>query len=107
MGIEVCSFGLVYQHECQNKNCNEDYVGETERRKEIRTGEHGGKDKESWILKHSNGTKHPKAKYKNFKVLGSGYGSRPKRKIAEALFIRDLKPSLNKQKESYKLTLFA
>ena len=36
---------LVYYHECQNKNCDDDYVGETERRKEMRTGGHGGKNK--------------------------------------------------------------
>ena len=73
----------------------------------MRTGENGGTDKESWIFKHSNKTKHPKAKDKNFKILGTNYDNRRKRRIAEALFIRDLKPTLNKQKESYKLTLFA
>ena len=35
------------------------------------------------------------------------YSDRRKRKLAEAMFIRDLKPTLNKQKESYKLALFA
>ena len=98
---------FVYQHECQNKRCTEDYIGETGRRKELRTGEHGGTDKESWIYKHSIKTKHPKAKDKNFKILGANYDNRRKRRIAEALYIRDLKPTLNKQKESYKLTLFA
>ena len=97
----------VYQHDCQNSRCKESYIGETERRKEVRTKEHGGIDKQSWIYKHSTQTKHPKAKQSNFKILGSNYDSRRKRRIAEALYIRDLKPSLNKQKESYKLSLFA
>ena len=65
-----------------------------------RTGEHGGKDK------HSSSTKHPKAKDVKFEVLATNYENRRKRKLAEAMFIRDLKPSLNKQKESYKLSLF-
>ena len=90
-----------------NKNCDEDYIGETGRREELRTGDHGGKDKESWIYKHSVETKHPKAKQKDFRILATNYEDRRKRRLAEAMFIRDLKPSLNKQKDSYKLTLFA
>lgn len=98
---------FIYHHVCMNKKCNEHYVGETGRRKEVRTSEHGGKDKESWIYKHSMKTKHPKAKDKNFHILGTNYDNRRKRRIAEAMFIRDMKPTLNKQKDSYKLTLFA
>ena len=98
---------FVYQHVCMNKNCDEDYIGETGRREELRTGDHGGKDKESWIYKHSVETKHPKAKRKDFRILATNYEDRRKRRLAEAMFIRDLKPSLNKQKDSYKLTLFA
>ena len=51
--------------------------------------------------------KHPKARDEDFKVLDANYQDRRKRKLAEAMYIRDLKPALNKQKESYKLTLFA
>ena len=99
---------FIYRHDCQNKKCKTgDYIGETGRRRIIRTSEHGGKDKKSWIHKHSSTTKHPKAKDANFEVLATNYGNRRKRRIAEAMFIRDLKPSLNKQKESYKLGLFA
>ena len=97
---------FVYHHECKNKKCKDDYIGETGRRKEIRTGEHAGIDKESWVYKHAMKKKHPKAKNEDFKILGSNYDDRRKRKIAEALFIRDLKPSLNRQKDSSKLTLF-
>ena len=67
---------IVYQHDCQNKRCKENYIGETERRKEVRTKEHGGIDKQSWIYKHSTQTKHPKAKESNFKILGSNFDSR-------------------------------
>ena len=73
---------------------------------EKRTGEHAGKDKNSHIFQHSEKSKHPKARRENFKILGTNYPDRRKRKLAEAMFIRDMKPSLNKQKESYKLTLF-
>jgi hypothetical protein len=99
---------IYYKPECRNKKCRKgDYVGETARRRIVRTGEHAGKDKDSWIFKHSSSTKHPKAKDEDFKVLDANYQDRRKRKLAEAMYIRDLKPALNKQKESYKLTLFA
>jgi hypothetical protein len=98
---------FVYKHVCENKKCTDSYIGETARRRVIRTAEHGGKDKESWIFKHSSQTKHPKAKDRNFEILATNYADRRKRKLAEALFIRDEKPALNKQKDSYQLKLFA
>ena len=98
---------FIYRRDCKNKKCKHgDYVGETARRKVIRTEEHGGKDKESWIYKHSSTTKHPRAKDEDFEVLATNYPDRRRRKLAEAMYIRDLKPSLNKQKDSYKLVLF-
>ena len=98
---------FIYRRKCRNKRCKDSYVGETARRRTVRTGEHGGKDKNSWIFKHSSKTKHPRAKDEDFEILATNYGDRRKRKLAEAMFIRDLKPSLNKQKESFKLALFA
>ena len=98
--------GFIYKHVCRNKKCNEDYVGETGRRSECRCGEHAGKDKNSHIYQHSSKKRHPKAKAENFEILAVNYPDRRKRKLAEAMFIRDLKPTLNKQKESYKLSLF-
>ena len=98
---------FIYRRNCKNKKCDRgDYVGETARRRVLRTGEHGGKDKNSWIYKHSSTTKHPRAKDEDFEVLATGYPDRRKRRLAEAMFIRDLKPALNHQKESYKLSLF-
>ena len=98
---------LFYQLCTSAAYCNDSYIGETARRRILRTEEHAGKDKESWIFKHSSQSKHPKAKNENFEILAIGYANRRKRKLAEALFIRDEKPSLNKQKESYQLKLFA
>ena len=98
---------FIYRRKCTNKKCKDSYVGETGRRRTIRTGEHGGKDKNSWIFKHSTKTRHPRAKDQDFEILATNYADRRKRKLAEAMFIRDLKPTLNKQKESFKLALFA
>ena len=98
---------FVYYRKCKNKRCKDDYVGETARRKTVRSKDHGGHDKKSWIYKHSSSTKHPRAKDDDFRILARNYENKRKRRLAEAMFIRDLKPSLNKQKESYKLALFA
>ena len=98
---------FVYYRKCTNKKCKDDYIGETGRRKVVRNKDHGGHDKQSWIFKHSSSTGHPRAKDDDFVILARNYEDRRKRRIAEAMFIRDIKPSLNKQKESYKLALFA
>ena len=98
---------IIYRYPCRNKKCKDDYIGETGRRKTIRTGEHAGKDKQSEILKHTQKTKHPRAKEEGFEILATNYPNRIKRKLAESMFIRDLKPTLNRQKDSFKLHLFA
>ena len=90
-----------------NKKCEDSYVGETARRRVMRTEEHGGKDKKSWVYQHSSSKKHHRAKDANFEILATNYENRRKRRLAEAMYIRALKPTLNKQKESYKLALFA
>ena len=97
---------LIYKFDCRNKKCKEDYIGETARRIEVREEDHRGKDKKSHIFQHTKATKHPCANKKNFVILAKNYENRRKRRLAEAMFIRDLKPTLNKQKDSYKLVLF-
>ena len=104
MKKELSNF--IYKFDCRNKKCNEDYVGETARHKEVQGNDHTGIDKESHIFKHTQATKQPRANKKNFVILAKNYENRRKRKLAEAMFIRDLKPTLNKQKDSYKLVLF-
>ena len=42
----------------------------------------------------------------NVNIIGSGYRTNFKRVISEALFIKELKPDLNVQKDAYKLKLF-
>ena len=43
---------------------------------------------------------------KNVKILGKGYRTNFKRRVSEALFIKELKPDLNKQKDAFKLKLY-
>ena len=81
------------------------YVGETSVRIGTRAYEHANTDINSAVFKHLNGAKH-KADNSNFKILARGYSKCRDRKIAEALYIKDIQPNLNKQVKSHKLELF-
>ena len=70
------------------------------------TGGQHATDQQSHIFKHSKKSKHRKIRLTDFKIIGKGYRSDFTRKISESLFIKELKPDLNVQKESYKLSLF-
>ena len=75
-------------------------MGETKARIGQRVYEHFVQDKKSAIRRHCT---------KDFEILGTGYKSTVHRKLAESLYIRDLKPTLNKQgtnKNAFKLHLF-
>ena len=65
-------------------------------------------DKKSAIRRHFKTCRNG-GNSKDFKIVGSGYQSTVHRKLAESLYIRDLKPSLNKQgrnSNAFKLHLF-
>ena len=57
-------------------------------------------------LKHSREEGHTHVWDKDVKVLGNNYRSAFKRKISEALFIKQLKPSLNVKEKSIRLHLY-
>ena len=96
---------VVYHAKCPNKKCKFEYTGETQCRIQKRVIQHNKKDKKSHLLIHANETKHRRVWMNDFKIIGSGYSSKYKRKISESLFIKKLKPDLNVQKESLKLSL--
>ena len=89
---------LIYYSKCPNPNCNEDYLGETGWIRIKRTADHCGKDKQSHLLKHaliSNNT------VVDLKVIDkNNHRSKCKKKISEALYIKQYRPSLNAQEHS-------
>ena len=97
---------VVYHVTCPNKKCRSTYCGETRRRLGKRIQEHREKDRKSHVRIHTEHTKHKKVSESDFKILGQRYKTNFRRKISEALFIKETKPDLNVQKESYKLLLF-
>ena len=82
-----------------------DYVGETNVRFGTRIHEHGVTDKRSAIYRDSNMNNY-EVTDGNFRILEGNYGDTTSRKIAESLYIKELKPIFNAQVKSYKLKLF-
>ena len=97
---------LAYYNKCLDKTCNEDHVGETDRRIEERIMDHNKRDKNSHLLQHFCKRNHPHVWENDFKVLGYNYHSNFKRKISEALFIMQLKPSLSVKEKSIQLQVY-
>ena len=98
---------LVYSSKCPEPTYNEDYLGKTERRTIKRSADHCGKDKQSHLVRHVLNNNHKRVDLKDFKIIDSSYhNNRFKRKISEALYIKQYKPSLNTQEQSVQLKLF-
>ena len=97
---------LVYGYYPREKvNGKIDYVDETNVRYGARTYEHCFTDKQSAVYKHAKQNK-VSVTLEEFKVLEKGYDKYKDRKIAESLYIKELKPILNAQVNSHKIELF-
>ena len=81
------------------------YIGETKVRNGARQHEHSRTDKKSAIFKYKE-EKGLDIYPEDFEILEKGYPNTVKRKLAEALYIKELKPPLNEQVKSAKLCLF-
>ena len=97
---------IIYQVKCSAENCSDDYIGESARRIIERVKDHGGRDTKSHVLKHSSEKEHAEVTQEDFKIIGSNFkNNRLKRKVAEALLIKQKRPSLNVQVQSVRLKL--
>ena len=69
--------------------------------------DHNGRAHSSHLVKHAVETGHLRVDTANFEVIGSGYCNNAcHRKIAEALLVKKLKPTLNIQEKSVPLKRF-
>ena len=72
-----------------------------------RVHEHSGKDVNSHVFKNSIETEHPIVTIDDFRVLKTSYRQKKfRRKLSEALLIKQNKPALSKQEASVPLKLF-
>ena len=68
---------------------------------------HNGRDPTSHVLKHSTEKSHKNVSTIDSKIIDKNFhNNKRKRKIAEALWIKDLRPTLNTQEKSIQLKLF-
>ena len=81
------------------------YIGETKVRFGTRQYEHGNTDKKSAIYKYKQQNRIEVA-MDDFEIIDRGFPNTIKRKLAEALYIKELNPELNEQVKSAKLCLF-
>ena len=98
---------VIYYGKCPAESCVDDYIGETARRVNERIIDLTGSDTNSHLLKHSIESGHKPLEAVDYKIIGTGYRNNTmQRKLSEALFIKELKPTLNKQEKSLPLKLF-
>ena len=96
---------LVYAYSAETStNHKPDYIGESSVRFEARIHERTVTDKNSSIFKLINST-NIEGCDDDFSILGKGYNKTFDRKIAKS-YVKQYKPILNEQNDSYKLTLF-
>ena len=92
---------VIHSSVCATERCNEDYLGECARRLYEHVKDHNGRHHSSYLVKHAVETGHLPVDTANFEVIGSGYRNNARRrKIAEALLVKKLKPTLNIQEKS-------
>ena len=98
---------LVYCVKCTEPSCRDNYVGETDRRITERIKDHSGRVHASHVVKHDTETSHTDVNTANFKIIDMNFSNnKRKRKIAESLWIKDLRPTLNVHEKSIPLKLF-
>ena len=89
---------LVYHAKCPSELCDENYIGESGIRTAGRVKGHNRRGSKSHILKHSLETGHERVKSSDFSIIYKNFnGNKRKRKIAEFLFNKQLRPTLNIQ----------
>ena len=91
--------GVIYRYRCGRVDCDEEYIGESSRTFEERFREH--QKAPSPIYDHSNNTGH-RVTIDNFSIVGRE-DQNLTRAIKEALYIRVINPSLNRNIGKYHL----
>ena len=84
-------------------SCIDDYVGESARRITERIKDHNGRDHTSQVWNHSIEKSHKNVDTIDFKIIDKNFhNNKRKRKIAEALWIKDLtKADVEKAREIF------
>ena len=69
--------------------------------------DHNGRDAKSHLVKHAIQKHHKYPEIEDFNVIGKVYSNNTfKRKVAQSLLIKNVRPTLNTHKKSVPLNLF-
>ena len=97
---------IVYHGSCPETDCPENYIWETARGILETVKDHTCTDIHWHIFKHIVESRHEVLVVIHYSIFGKGYwNNTKKRKISEALIIKDIKPTLNRPDESIALKL--
>ena len=73
-----------------------------------RVRDHTGKDVHSHLFKHAVESGHEILDVTNYSIIGKGYQNNTRKpKIAEAILIKEMKPTLNRQDHSIAWKFFS
>ena len=87
---------VVHVRTCPENNCSDNYVGESTRRIPERIIYQYGGDQNSHLFNHNCIKHHPNTSKNDLKIISTGFKNNYcRRKIAEALLIKQIKPYLN------------
>ena len=92
---------------CPETTCNDNYIGEAKQQVFERVKDRNGRDFNSHLLRHALENNHQRISEKDFKLIGNGFWGNKKRKVADALLIWEIKPTLNIQDQLVSLQLFS
>lgn len=97
----------MYYAKCQEEYFPHDYVSQSGWRVLERVKDHNGRDTSYHIFKHCVAVDHQFVSCDDLSIVGRSYrNNKRKRKIADALFVKNLKTSLNIQEKWVALKLF-
>ena len=98
---------VIYLETRPERTSNDNYIGGAKWQIFERVKDHSGRDFKSHLLKHALENNHQHLSEKDFKIIGNGFwGNNKKRTVAEALLIKEIKPTLNIQDQSVSLQWF-
>ena len=98
---------MIYFGKCPEQNCTDNHIVESARRISEQIIDHVGRDKKSHPFQHAVVNEHQNVSYNDFEIIASGFRNNMfKKKIAEPLLIKELRPTLNIQEKSLELKLF-
>ena len=88
---------VIYFRRCPEMTCNDNNIGEAKQQIFKRVKDDNGRDFSSHLLKDALEKNHQHVSEKYFEIIGNGFwGNNKKRKVAEALLIPEIKPTLIK-----------